>query len=168
MVRDMTQGNVTRHLLTYAVPLMFANLLQQLYQTVDSIIVGQYNGKEALAAIGAAGPIMNILIFLIVGLSLGASILMSEYFGAKDYKALKTEMATSLVSGFILTIVLSLLAFTGSGLFIRMTRTPLEIAPMASQYLKIISLGLIFTFFYNILSAGLRSIGDSRAPLYVL
>ena len=72
---------------------------------------------------------------------------MSEYFGAKDYKALKTEMATSLVSGFILTIVLSLLAFTGSGLFIRMTRTPLEIAPMASQYLKIISLGLIFTFF---------------------
>ena len=118
MVRDMTHGNVTRHLLTYAVPLMFANLLQQLYQTVDSIIVGQYNGKEALAAIGAAGPIMNILIFLIVGLSLGASILMSEYFGAKDYKALKTEMATSLVSGFILTIVLSLLAFTGSGLFI--------------------------------------------------
>lgn len=168
MVRDMTQGNVTRHLLTYAVPLMFANLLQQLYQTIDSIIVGQYNGKEALAAIGAAGPIMNILIFLIVGLSLGASILMSEYFGAKDYKALKTEMATSLVSGFILTIVLSLLAFTGSGLFIRMTRTPLEIAPMASQYLKIISLGLIFTFFYNILSAGLRAIGDSRAPLYVL
>ena len=147
MVRDMTQGNVTRHLLTYAVPLMFANLLQQLYQTVDSIIVGQYNGKEALAAIGAAGPIMNILIFLIVGLSLGASILMSEYFGAKDYKALKTEMATSLVSGFILTIVLSLLAFTGSGLFIRMTRTPLEIAPMASQYLKIISLGLIFIIY---------------------
>ena len=97
MVRDMTQGNVTRHLLTYAVPLMFANLLQQLYQTVDSIIVGQYNGKEALAAIGAAGPIMNILIFLIVGLSLGASILMSEYFGAKDYKALKTELAAVLI-----------------------------------------------------------------------
>lgn len=168
MARDMTQGNITKHLLTYAVPLMFANLLQQLYQTVDSIIVGQYNGKEALAAIGAAGPIMNILIFLIVGLSLGASILMSEYFGAKDYGSLKTEMATSLVSGFILTIVLSLLAFAGSGFFIRLTRTPPAIAPMAAEYLKVISLGLIFTFFYNILSAGLRAIGDSRAPLCVL
>lgn len=168
MARDMTQGNITRHLLTYAVPLMFANLLQQLYQTVDSIIVGQYNGKAALAAIGAAGPIMNILIFLIVGLSLGASILMSEYFGARDYDALKTEMATSLVSGFILTLVLSVMSFARSGLFIRLTKTPAEIAPMAAEYLKVISLGLIFTFFYNILSAGLRSIGDSRAPLGVL
>lgn len=168
MARDMTQGNITRHLLTYAVPLMFANLLQQLYQTVDSIIVGQYNGKEALAAIGAAGPIMNILIFLIVGLSLGTSILMSEYFGAHDYDALKAEMATSLVSGFFLTVVLSLLSFAGSGLFIYLTRTPKEIAPMAADYLRVISLGLIFTFFYNILSAGLRSLGDARAPLYVL
>lgn len=168
MTRDMTQGNITKHLFTYAVPLMFANLLQQLYQTVDSIIVGQYNGKEALASIGAAGPIMNILIFLIVGLSLGASILMAEYFGARDYSALKIEMATSLVSGFILTIALSIFAFAGSGLFIRLTKTPLEIAPMAAEYLKVISLGLIFTFFYNILSAGLRAIGDSRAPLYVL
>ncbi len=168
MARDMTQGNITRHLLTYAVPLMFANLLQQLYQTVDSIIVGQYNGKEALAAIGAAGPIMNILIFLIVGLSLGASILMSEYFGAHDYDALKAEMATSLVSGFFLTVVLSFLSFAGSGLFIYLTRTPKEIAPMAADYLRVISLGLIFTFFYNILSAGLRSLGDARAPLYVL
>lgn len=168
MTRDMTQGNITRHLFTYAVPLMFANLLQQLYQTVDSIIVGQYNGKEALASIGAAGPIMNILIFLIVGLSLGASILMAEYFGARNYDALKIEMATSLVSGFILTVVLSVLSFAGSGLFIHLTKTPPEIAPMAAEYLKVISLGLIFTFFYNILSAGLRAIGDARAPLYVL
>lgn len=168
MARDMTQGGITKHLLAYAVPLMFANLLQQLYQTVDSIIVGQYNGKGALAAIGAAGPIMNILIFLIVGLSLGASILMSEYFGAHDYDALKAEMATSLVSGFLLTVVLSLLSFAGSGLFINLTRTPAEIAPMAADYLRVISLGLIFTFFYNILSAGLRSLGDARAPLYVL
>lgn len=168
MVRDMTHGNIPKHMIFYAVPLIFANLLQQFYQTVDSIIVGQFKGKEALASIGAAGPIMNILIFLIVGLSLGTSILMAEYFGAKDYSALKKEMATSLVAGFYLTIVLSVLAFAGSGLFIRMTRTPLEIAPMAEEYLQVISLGLVFTFFYNILAAGLRSIGDSKAPLFVL
>lgn len=168
MVRDMTNGSIPKHMVSYAVPLIFANLLQQLYQTVDSIIVGQYKGKEALASIGAAGPIMNILIFLIVGLSLGASILMAEYFGAKDYIALKKEMATSLVSGLCLTIVLSALSFGGGGIFIRLTRTPAQIAPMAAEYLKVISLGLIFTFFYNILSAGLRAIGDSKAPLYVL
>lgn len=168
MARDMTKGSIPGHMLSYAVPLVFGNLFQQLYQTVDSIIVGRYNGKEALASIGAAGPIMNIMIFLIVGLSLGASILMSEYFGARDYKTLKEEMATSMMSGLILTVVLSVLAFAGSGLFIRLTRTPAEIAPMATEYLKVISLGLIFTFFYNILSAGLRAIGDSKAPLYVL
>lgn len=168
MARDMTQGNITKHMLHYAVPLVFGNLFQQLYQTVDSIIVGKVNGKEALAAIGSAGPIMNILIFLIVGLSMGASILMAEYFGAKDFKSLKEEMATSIVSGVLLTVVLSVLAYMSSGWFIRLTNTPAEIAPMATQYLKIISLGLIFTFFYNILSAGLRAIGDSKAPLYVL
>ena len=168
MARDMTEGNITNHLLVYAVPLVFGNLFQQLYHTVDSVVVGKFNGKTALAAVGAAGPIMNILIFLIVGLSMGASILMAGYFGAKDYKALKEEMSTSLMSGLYLTIALSILSFAGSGLFIRLTRTPAEIAPEAASYLRIISVGLFFTFLYNILSAGLRAIGDSKAPLYVL
>ena len=168
MARNMTQGSITGHLLVYAVPLVFGNLFQQLYHTVDSVVVGQFNGKEALAAIGAAGPIMNILIFLIVGLSMGASIIMAEYFGAGDFPALKKEMATSIVSGLILTVIITVLAVAGSGLFIRLTQTPEEIAPLASDYLRIVTAGLIFTFFYNILSAGLRAIGDSKAPLYVL
>ena len=107
MARDMTKGNITGHLIAYAVPLVFGNLFQQLYHTVDSVVVGQFYGKEALAAVGAAGPIMNILTFLIVGLSLGASILMASYFGAKDYQDLKDEFATSVLSGLLLTIVLS-------------------------------------------------------------
>ena len=159
MARDMTKGNITGHLVAYAVPLVFGNLFQQLYHTVDSVVVGQFYGKEALAAVGAAGPIMNILTFLIVGLSLGASILMASYFGAKDYQNLKDEFVT---------IVLSGISLAGSRLFIRLTQTPEEISAQASLYLQIISLGLIFTFFYNIFSAALRAIGDSRAPLYVL
>ena len=162
MARDMTKGNITGHLIAYAVPLVFGNLFQQLYHTVDSVVVGQFYGKEALAAVGAAGPIMNILTFLIVGLSLGASILMASYFGAKDYQHLKDEFATSVLSGLLLTIVLSGISLAGSRLFIRLTQTPEEISA------QIISLGLIFTFFYNIFSAALRAIGDSRAPLYVL
>ena len=168
MARDMTKGNITGHLIAYAVPLVFGNLFQQLYHTVDSVVVGQFYGKEALAAVGAAGPIMNILTFLIVGLSLGASILMASYFGAKDYRNLKDEFATSVLSGLLLTIVLSGIALSGSSLFIRLTQTPEEISSLAASYLKIISAGLVFTFFYNIFSAALRAIGDSRAPLYVL
>ena len=165
MARDMTKGNITGHLIAYTVPLVFGNLFQQLYHTVDSVVVGQFYGKEALAAVGAAGPIMNILTFLIVGLSLGSSILMASYFGAKDYQDLKDEFATSVLSGLLLTIVLSGISLAGSRLFIRLTQTPEEISAQASLYLQIISLGLIFTFFYNIFSAALRAIGDSRAPL---
>ncbi len=168
MARDMTQGNITKHLLVYAVPLVFGNLFQQLYHTVDSVVVGHFYGKDALAAVGTAGPIMNILIFLIVGLSMGASILMAGYFGAKDYSALKEELSTSVLAGLILTVLLSVLSFLGSGLFLRLTRTPDAIFADAAIYLRIISGGLIFTFFYNVLSAALRAIGDSRAALYVL
>ena len=98
MARDMTKGNITGHLIAYEVPLVYGNLFLQLYHTVDSVVVGLFYGKEALAAVGAAGPIMNILTFLIVGLSLGASILMASYFGAKDYQHLKDEFATSVLS----------------------------------------------------------------------
>lgn len=99
---------------------------------------------------------------------MGASILMAEYYGAKKYEDLKEEMATSIGAGLLLTLVLSLLFYAGSGLFIRLTQTPEEISHMAAGYLRIISAGLIFTFFYNILAAALRAIGDSRTSLCVL
>ena len=168
MTRDMTEGNITKHLLLYSVPLIFSDLLQQLYHTVDSVVVGQFKGKEALAAIGAAGPIMNILIFMIAGITMGASILMAEYFGAKNYKRLREELSTSLGAGLILTVVLTVLFFAGSDFFIRLTRTPVEISALAARYLRVISGGLIFTFLYNILAAALRATGDSKTSLYVL
>ncbi len=168
MARDMTGGNITKHMLFYAVPLVFGNLFQQLYHTVDSVVVGQYYGKTGLAALGAAGPIMNILTFLIVGISMGTSILMARYFGAKSYEEMREEMGTSLTAGALLTAVLMILSYLGSGFFIWLTRTPEEIADSATVYLRIISIGLFFTFLYNLFSAALRAIGDSKAPLYVL
>lgn len=168
MARDMTEGNITKHMLFYAVPLVFGNLFQQLYHTVDSVVVGQFYGKNGLAAVGAAGPIMNILTFLIVGISMGTSILMARYFGAKNYKEMREELGTSFSAGILLTLVLMLLSYLGSGFFIRLTRTPEEIADQAAIYLQIISVGLFFTFLYNLFSAALRAIGDSKAPLYVL
>ena len=99
MARDMTEGSITKHMLFYAVPLVFGNLFQQLYHTVDSVVVGQFCGKNALAAVGAAGPIMNILTFLIVGISMGTSILMAQYFGAKKYEEMREELGTSFTAG---------------------------------------------------------------------
>ncbi len=168
MTRDMTEGNITKHLLFYAVPLVFGNLFQQLYHTVDSVVVGQFHGKKALAAVGAAGPIMNILTFLIVGISMGTSILMARYFGARQEEELRKELGTSLTAGFLLTLVLAVVSFLGSAWFIRITNTPDEIAAPAATYLRIICTGLLFTFLYNLFSAALRAIGDSRAPLLVL
>ena len=168
MTRDMTEGNITKHLLFYAVPLVFGNLFQQLYHTVDSVVVGHFYGKSALAAVGAAGPIMNILTFLIVGISMGTSILMARYFGAREEEKLKKELGTSLTAGVLLTLVLAAVSFLGSAWFIRITNTPEEIAASAAAYLRIICTGLLFTFLYNLFSAALRAIGDSRAPLYVL
>ena len=168
MTRDMTEGSITKHMLFYAVPLVFGNLFQQLYHTVDSVVVGRFYGKNALAAVGAAGPIMNILTFLIVGISMGTSILMARYFGAKQEKELRKELGTSLTAGFFLTLFLAAVSFFGSAFFIRITNTPTEIASQATTYLRIICAGLFFTFLYNLLSAALRAIGDSRAPLFVL
>ena len=168
MIRSMTEGNITKHLLLYSVPLLMGNLLQQLYHTADSVIVGRFNGKEALAAVGAAGPIMNILIFFIVGISLGTSVLMASFFGGGKLKTLKEELATALVSGGIFTGILMVLSFAGSGLFIRLTQTPEDIEQMATLYLASVSLGLPFTYLYNIFSSALRSIGESRVPFYVL
>lgn len=168
MTRDMTEGSIARHMLFYAVPLVFGNLFQQLYHTVDSVVVGQFHGKKALAAVGAAGPIMNILTFLIVGISMGTSILMARYFGAREEEKLKKELGTSLTAGVLLTLVLAAVSFLGSAWFIRITNTPDEIAAPAAAYLRIICTGLLFTFLYNLFSAALRAIGDSRAPLLVL
>lgn len=168
MIRDMTKGNIFLHLIFYSLPLLAGNVLNQLYNTVDSAVVGSVDGKEALAAIGAAGPVMNILLFFIVGISMGSSILMSNYYGAGKMELLKRQLMTSLIGSMILTLLLSIASFFLCPLFLKWVRTPDVLVEDASEYLKIIITGLLFSCFYNILSAGLRAVGNSRAPLYVL
>lgn len=168
MARDMTNGSISKHLIQFAIPLVLGNFFQLTYNAVDSIIVGRFVGTEALAAVGTANPIMNIIIFFIVGICIGASVLMSEYFGAQDIEKFKREVSTTVIAGFIFTIVTVTLCV----LFIRqilwLIQTPKEIIDEASLYLRIIFGGLIFTFLYNVLSSTLRSIGDSKTPLIFL
>lgn len=168
MQGDMTKGNTSKILITFAVPMVFGNILQQLYNTTDAVIVGRFIGKNALASVGVANPIMSIAIFFIFGICIGTSVLMSQLFGAGKYKALKKEVSTALIVGTIFTALLSILCIFLSKTFLVLTGTPKEILGDADMFLKIIFGGLIFSFLYNFYSAALRAVGDSKTPLIFL
>lgn len=165
---DMTSGNIRKQLIDYSIPLVLGNLFQLTYNLTDSIIAGRFIGKEALAAAGIASPIMNMIILGISGLSMGAGVLMSEYFGARDFKNLKKEMATVLISGFFFSITVVLLGIFATPWLLSLMQVPGSIEQMAGTYLKIIFLGAPFTYFYNTLATALKSVGDSKTPLRFL
>lgn len=170
--QNMTEGSAGKHLISFAIPMVLGNIFQLTYNAVDSIVVGRYAGEtaaeaeNALAAVGTSNPIMNIVIFFIIGICLGASVLMSEYYGAGELDKLKREVSTSLIVGSIFTIVISLLCIILAKPILLLIRTPDEILLDAVSYLRIIFIGLIFTFLYNIYASTLRSMGDSKTPIY--
>ncbi|SFC17541.1 MATE family efflux transporter [Clostridium uliginosum] len=168
MTNDMTSGNIPKQLVKFAIPMVLGNMFQLTYNAVDSIIVGHFVGTSSLAAVGAANPIMNIVIFFIVGICMGTSVLMSEYFGEGNIKKLKREISTSMIVGLGFTIIMSIICFFLSKNILLITQTPIEIVPEANLYLRTIFCGLIFTFLYNIYSATLRSMGDSKTPILFL
>lgn len=164
----MTEGNITKHLIAYSVPLILGNLFQLTYNAVDSIIVGRFIGKDALAAVGTSNPVLNIVILGISGICIGASVLMSEFFGAKDEEMLKKEVATTTVFGFFFSILVAIIGIIASKPLLHALRVPDEILDIATLFLRISFLGTPFTFFYNAISAALKSVGDSKTPLKFL
>lgn len=167
-MKKMTEGNVTKNIFFFTIPIFLGNIFQQMYNTADAVIVGRFSGKEALAAVGTAGPIMNILIFFVVGFSLGSAILMAEFYGAEDIEKLKKEIATTIKAGAVFIFLLSAVALFSIKYILILMNTPIEIMEMAEGYLRIIIIGLIFSFLYNILSAEMRAVGDSKMPLGIL
>jgi len=167
-MRLMTEGNISKNLLRFILPMILGNIFQQLYNITDSIIVGRFVGKNALAAVGTAYPIMSIALFLIVGLCIGTSILMSEFFGGGEIEKLKREISTTLICGIIFTAVISAVFFAVSFPLLKLISTPDEIIDDCDLYLKIFFCGLIFSFLYNIYTSALRAVGDSKAPLIFL
>ena len=165
LCKDMTQGSISRQLVTFAVPLILGNFFQLTYNAVDSIILGRFAGKEALAAAGIANPIMNIMIFCIVGISWGAGVLISEFYGRKDFARLKSEVSTTLVVGFAFTVIVSAACFALAVPILRLVRAPAQLRASSAWYLRIIFCGLPCTFFYNMFAAALRAIGDSKTPI---
>lgn len=165
---DMTQGNITNHLVRYSVPLILGNLFQLTYNAVDSIIAGRFIGKEALAAEGMASPVMNIVILGISGICMGAGVLMSEFYGAKRYEDLKREMSTAVLFGFWFSLAVVALGVIFTPPLLRALHVPEELMGMTTVYLRIIFLGAPFTYFYNALASALKSVGDSNTPLKFL
>jgi len=167
-MRDMTSGSVPRLMLWFTVPLLLTNLLQQLYSMVGSILVGRLVGKDALAAVGTAGSVFNVLMFIVIGLSMGASVLFAEFYGSKAYELLKREFSTALLCGLGFTVCLSAAAFALAGPILRLVNTPESLIPDARTYLRITIAGLCFTLLFNILASALRSVGNAKVPLVVL
>ncbi len=166
--QDMTVGKPLSNLASFSIPLLIGNFAQQMYNTVDSIVVGKYVGDNALAAVGASGPILNLLILLFVGISTGAGIMVAQYYGAKKKEELSKTvgscMTLILVSSAIVMLVGPLIARP----LITLLGTPDTVADMAVSYLVIIFLGILGGGAYNIISGILRGMGDSFYPLVFL
>lgn len=165
---DMTTGAPQGHLWRYALPLLLGNWLQLGYNAVDSVIAGRFIGQNALAAEGIAGPVMNLVILAITGLCIGAGVLMSEAFGAGDHTALRRTLATTLLFGAGLCCAVALAGVLAAPLLLRSLAVPAEILDITTTYLRVTFLGAPFTFFYNALAAGFKSVGDAKTPLKFL
>ena len=168
MTKDLTTGKIMPILVNFTVPLVLGNLFQLTYNAVDSIIVGHFVGKEALAAVGICNPVSTLMILFLNGLCMGASILMGIQYGARDYETLHRQISTTLLSGAVFSFFLTLVCVIFAVPILLLLQVDPSIMDMTVQYLRIIFLGLMFTFLYNFFSSTLRALGDSASPLYFL
>lgn len=165
---DMTVGAPGKQILTFAIPMLIGNIAQQLYNTADSIIVGRYVGDNALAAVGSAAPLMNLLLVLFVGISVGAGIMVSQYFGAKEREDLSGTIGNCITLTAISSIIIMILGPLTTGPMLRMLGTPDSIFDWCRSYLNIIFIGIAGLAYYNILGGILRGLGDSVSALIYL
>jgi len=167
-MKDLTNGKEARLILNFAMPMLLGNLFHQLYNIVDTIIVGNFLGKEALAAVGASFPIMFTMISLIIGVASGGTIVIAQYFGAKQFGSVKKAIHTLYIFLTIASLSLTLIGIPLIDDIFRLIKLPDELLPDATLYLSIYFSGFIAMFGFNATSAILRGLGDSKTPLYFL
>lgn len=165
---NMLTDSPGRSLFFFALPMILGNLFQQFYTTVDSIIVGQFVGEDALAAIGASYSLTTVFIMIAIGGGIGASVITSQYLGAGLFKKMKTSVYTALVSFLSVSVFLGLFGLIFSKVILQGLNTPENILSDAMLYLRIYFFGLPFLFMYNILSSIFNALGNSRTPLFLL
>lgn len=165
---DMTQGSILGHLIGFAVPMMLGLLFQQLYNTVDTIVVGRFVGKEALAAVGSTGSILNMLVGFSAGLFNGAGVIISQHYGAHDHRRLHTAVHTTLTIALILCALFTVIGLCLITPMLKLMSTPDDVFASSHQYLTIYFSGISGLMLYNMGSGIMRAVGDSRRPLYIL
>ncbi|MFO7868292.1 MAG: MATE family efflux transporter [Bacteroidales bacterium] len=169
-MKDFTKGNEFQHIYKFAIPLVLGLIIQQLYSVVDSIIVGKFleNGEQGLAAIGAAFPVIFFLISFVVGISNGGTIIISHFFGNKNYKGIRDAIETNNIFLFVCAVIVSTIGISLAEPIFIFINLPAEVIPQAVTYMQIYSVGFVGMFGYHGVSAILRGVGDSKTPLYVL
>lgn len=165
---DMTSGSIPYKLLVFSLPIIFSGILQLLFNAADIIVVGQFAGDEALAAVGSTGSLVNLLTNLFIGLSVGTNVVASHFFGAKNYNALKDTVHTAMLVSFFCGILLTLIGVTLAEQILRLMQAPENVLKLAARYLKIYFAGITSSMIYNFGSALLRAKGDTKRPLYIL
>ena len=168
MHHDLTNGNITRSLLWFAFPIMVGNLLQQFYNVVDTLIVGQFLGKDALAAVGSSYSLMTFLTSILLGLCMGSGVAFSIYYGKKDSVRLKNSifLAFCMIGG--IALLITGIVFSGMDMILHLLQVPADIYEMMREYLWMIFWGILATFLYNFISCLLRAAGNSVVPLVFL
>lgn len=165
---DMSQGSILPLLLKFALPLMLGNLFQQMYNMVDTWVVGNFVSNEAYSAVGTVGPIINTLIGFFSGLASGAGVVISQYYGAKSFDSVKKTVHTALVLTLIMGVAFTILGIAMVPFMLDLMQTPEEVIPEATTYLQIYFSGLMGLMLYNMGSGILRAVGDSNRPFYFL
>lgn len=168
MVRDMTQGSPAKLIWAFSIPMFIGNMFQQFYNMVDAIVVGRFIGPHALAAVGTSFPVIFLLVSLVLGLSMGSGIVISQYFGAKDHAKTRRAISTAITFQVISAIVMSIVGVVASRPLLVLLGTPEIILPDAAAYMQIFFGGVVFMFAYNAIAGVLRALGDSKTPLYFL
>jgi len=168
LMKDLTTGNTVKVIVLFALPMLLGNIFQQLYNVVDSIIVGNYLGKEALSAVGASFPVMFALISLVIGIATGSTTVISQYFGAKNYEKVKIAIDTMYVVIFLAALFITFIGIYFTEAIFRLMQLPEDIIPEATKYLQIILSGSLLLFGVNATNGILRGLGDSKTPLYFL
>ena len=168
MQRTLTEGPITRNILLFALPLMFGNLLQQMYNIADTWVVGRFLGADALAAVGSSYTLMTFLTSILLGLCMGSGAAVSMQYGSGEYEKMRQSIFQSfaLIAG--MALVLNVLVYAGIGGILWVLRVPAELQTLMKQYLLIIFLGIFATFLYNYFANLLRAIGNSMVPLVFL
>ncbi|MBQ8589020.1 MAG: MATE family efflux transporter [Firmicutes bacterium] len=164
----MTEGSIEKRVIQFAIPILLSNLLQQMYNTLDTIVVGRFVGSTALAAVGSTTALVNLVIGFYIGLSTGAGVVVAQYYGAKNEEQLQKSVHTGMAISLASAVIIAVVGVVGAPHFLRWMGTPEDVMALAVSYLRIMFGGVIFMTLYNMGSGILRAIGDSTRPLIYL